>query len=99
MCSLSEFDEKTNHIKISKLLNFEPNSCKGKYSFVYTNLLIVYPLSSKFIAWSIGHICRILQKKHVWLSIEVHFGFFYVFIYKPKYWCTIMYASENSLPH
>jgi len=23
MCSLSEFDEKTNHIKISKLLNFE----------------------------------------------------------------------------
>jgi len=50
MCSLGEFDEKTNHIKISKLLNFEPNGCKGKDSFVYTNLLIVYPLSSKFIA-------------------------------------------------
>jgi len=30
MCSLSEFDEKTNHIKISKLLNFEWNGCKGK---------------------------------------------------------------------
>jgi hypothetical protein len=29
MCSLGKFDEKTNHI------NFEPNDCKGKDSFVY----------------------------------------------------------------
>ncbi len=58
MCSLGELDEKTNHIKIPKLLNFKPNGYKGKDSFVYTNLLVVYPLSSKFIARSIGHICR-----------------------------------------
>ncbi len=42
MCSLGELDEKTSHIKISKAWNFEPNGCKGKDSFVYTNLLIVY---------------------------------------------------------
>jgi hypothetical protein len=36
MCSLGKLDEKTNFI------NFEPNGCKGKYSFVYTNLLVVY---------------------------------------------------------
>ncbi len=39
---LGELDEKTNHIKISKAWNFEPNGCKGKYSFVYTNMLVVY---------------------------------------------------------
>jgi hypothetical protein len=42
MCSLGELDEKANHIKISKTWNFEPNGSKGKYSFVYTNLLVVY---------------------------------------------------------
>jgi len=42
MSSLGEFDEKTNHIKISKAWNFEPNGCKGKDSFVCTNLLVVY---------------------------------------------------------
>ncbi len=42
MCSLGELDEKTNHIKISKAWNFEPNGCKGKDSFVNTNLLVVY---------------------------------------------------------
>ncbi len=42
MCSLGELDEKTNHIKISKAWNFEPNGCKGKYSFVYTIMLVVY---------------------------------------------------------
>jgi len=36
MCSLGKFDEKTNYI------NFEPNGCKGKDSFVYINLLVVY---------------------------------------------------------
>ncbi len=85
MCSLGEFDEKTNHIKISKLLNFEPNGCKGKDSFDYTNLLIVYPLSSKIYSLKYRSYMQDLAKKHVWLSIEVHFGFFNVFIYKPKY--------------
>ncbi len=42
MCSLGELDEKANHIKISKAWNFEPNGSKGKDSFVYTNLLVVY---------------------------------------------------------
>jgi hypothetical protein len=42
MCSLGELDEKTNHIKISKAWNFEPNGCKGKDLFVNTNLLVVY---------------------------------------------------------
>jgi hypothetical protein len=36
MCLLGKLDEKTNHI------NFEPNGCKGKDSFVYINLLVVY---------------------------------------------------------
>jgi hypothetical protein len=43
MCSLGELDEKANHIKISKAWNFKPNGCKEKDSFVYTNLLLVYP--------------------------------------------------------
>jgi hypothetical protein len=30
MCSSGELDEKTNHIKISKAWNFEPNGCNGK---------------------------------------------------------------------
>ncbi len=42
MYSLGELDEKTNHIKISKAWNFEPNGCKGEDSFVYTNFLVVY---------------------------------------------------------
>ncbi len=42
MCSLGELDENTNHIKISKAWNFEPNGCKGKDSFAYTNLLVIY---------------------------------------------------------
>jgi len=42
MCSLGELDEKTNYIKISKAWNFEPNGYKGKDSFVYTNMLVVY---------------------------------------------------------
>jgi hypothetical protein len=42
MCSLGELDGKKNHIKISKAWNFQPNGCKGKDSFVYTNLLVVY---------------------------------------------------------
>jgi hypothetical protein len=42
MCSLGELDGKANHIKISKPWIFEPNGCKGKDSFVYTNMLVVY---------------------------------------------------------
>jgi hypothetical protein len=34
-------------------------------------------------------------KKHVWLSIETHFGNFCVYGYKHKYSCTIMYECEN----
>jgi len=41
MCSLGELDEKTNHIKIWKASNFEPNGCKGKDLFVNINLLVV----------------------------------------------------------
>ncbi len=36
MCWLGKLDEKTN------LINFEPNGYKGKDSFVYTILLVVY---------------------------------------------------------
>jgi len=39
-----------------------------------------------------------LAKKHVWLSIEIYFGIFCVFSYKPKYSYTIMYEYENSPP-
>jgi hypothetical protein len=42
MCSLGELDEKTNHIKISKAWNFEPNGCKWKKLICYTNLVVVY---------------------------------------------------------
>jgi hypothetical protein len=42
MCSLGELDEKSYHIKISSAWNFEPNGYKGKDSFVYTNMLVVY---------------------------------------------------------
>jgi hypothetical protein len=38
---------------------------------------------------------NILAKKHVWLSIETHFG---IFGYKPKYSYTIIYECENSSP-
>jgi hypothetical protein len=37
-----------------------------------------------------------LAKKHFWLSIETHFGIFYIFGYKPKYSYIVMYEGENS---
>ncbi len=37
-----------------------------------------------------------LTKKHVWLSIETHFGIFYVYGIKPKYSYTIMDECEKS---
>ncbi len=35
-------------------------------------------------------------KKHVWLSIEIHFGFIYISSIKLKYSYTIMYDCEKS---
>jgi hypothetical protein len=35
------------------------------------------------------------DKKHVWLSIETHFGIFYIFGIKLKYSYTIMYDCEK----
>jgi len=35
--------------------------------------------------------------KHVWLSIETHFGIFCIFGIKQKYSYTIMYDCEKSL--
>jgi len=35
-------------------------------------------------------------KKHVWLSIETHFGIFCIYGIKLKYSYTIVYDSENS---
>jgi hypothetical protein len=35
-------------------------------------------------------------KKHVLLSIEIHFGIFYIPGIKLKYSCTIMYDCEKS---
>jgi hypothetical protein len=37
-----------------------------------------------------------LIKKHVWLSIETHFGIFCIFGIKLKYSYTIMYEYEKS---
>jgi hypothetical protein len=37
-----------------------------------------------------------LAKKHVWLSIETHFGIFYISSIKQKYSYTIMYECEKS---
>jgi len=33
-CSLGQFDEKVNHMKISKSWNFKTNGCKGNDSFI-----------------------------------------------------------------
>jgi hypothetical protein len=38
-----------------------------------------------------------LAKKHVWLSIETHFGIFCIYGFKLKYSYTIMYECEKSL--
>jgi hypothetical protein len=35
-------------------------------------------------------------KKHVWLSIETHFGIFCIYGIEQKYSYTIMYDCENS---
>jgi hypothetical protein len=37
-----------------------------------------------------------LAKKHVWLSIETHFGIFCISSIKQKYLYTIMYECEKS---
>jgi hypothetical protein len=37
-----------------------------------------------------------LAKKHVWLSIKIHFGIFCISNIKPKYSYTIMYEFEKS---
>jgi len=37
-----------------------------------------------------------LAKKHVWLSIETHFGIFCIYGIKLKYSYTIMYEFEKS---
>jgi hypothetical protein len=37
-----------------------------------------------------------IAKKHVWLSIETHFGIFYIFGIIPKYSYTIMSEWEKS---
>jgi len=42
---------------------------------------------------------KFLPKNHVWLSIEIHYGFFqifYVYGIKPKYSYTIIYECEKS---
>jgi hypothetical protein len=43
-------------------------------------------MDSKYLTLGVGHCVRNnLAKKHVWLSIEIHFGIFYIFGYKQKY--------------
>jgi hypothetical protein len=54
-------------------------------------------MDSKYLTLGSGHYVRNnLAKKHVWLSIEIHFGIFYIFGYKPKYSYQIMYECENA---
>jgi len=54
-------------------------------------------MDSKYLALGVGHyVGNNLAKKHVWLSIEIQFGNFYIFGYKPKYSYQIMYECENS---
>jgi hypothetical protein len=57
-------------------------------------------MSSKISALDAGHMQENnIVKKHVWLSIETHFGILWdlcVFIYKPKYSYAIMYECKNS---
>jgi hypothetical protein len=90
---MGEFDEKSNHTKISKFSNFQGKGCKTKDNG--------FKMSSFRFK---SHMCtrNILAKNHVWLSIEtqfVNFGIFYVFGYEPKlYTNTIMYACGKSPP-
>jgi hypothetical protein len=43
-----------------------------------------------------SHVQEIILPKNVWLSIEIHFGIFYIFGIKLKYSYTIMYKCEKS---
>ncbi len=98
ICSLDELDENWNHNKISKFWNFEGKGYKAKDSF--------FKPFDKKIMFNGFKICEVqvtcegnnLAKKHVWLSIEIHFGIFCVSSYKPKYSYIIMYEFENSPP-
>jgi len=57
-CSLGQFDEKLNHMKISKFWKFETKGYKENDSFKNHLASSLYSLSSKFLSLNASHMCK-----------------------------------------
>jgi hypothetical protein len=89
--------------KFQKFWNFKGKGCKEKNSFF--NHLTTKKMFNRFKMSSLrcrSHVQEIILPKNMFgyplKFILAIFGDFYIFSYKPKYSCTIMYECEKSPP-
>jgi len=80
MCSLGELAKKLNHTKNLKFWKFEGKSYKTNDSFLkpFGQKIIFNEFKMFSFKLQVACVRNNLAKKHVWLSIETHFGIFYV---------------------